>query len=363
MLTASADLITLTRSQLMLLWQNLGADSSTLYLTEQTDQSPAPTLIEVVTVPTEVPLLSDGSPSAPLRYQGQVAIPLIYGDRVLGFLMTGRHDRPWTEQEETQVQQIAQTLAIACAFDRQLQWLQQGQQDFLATLLHQLRNPLTAIRTFGQLLAKRLRREAENHKLAEAIVRETWHMQELLGELDHPTPLLLPQSPLPQLPAASLECGAVALPQILPSLLATTEAIAQERGLGFESYIPAALPPALGNAAALREVFHNLLDNAVKYTQSGGIRIWADVSVRDDGEEQITVHIQDTGPGIAPQDLPHIFERRYRGELQQYTAGSGLGLAIAQDLVQQMGGTISVQSSKGAGSVFGVTLPVAVQCP
>jgi len=359
MLTASADLIALTRSQLTLLWQCLGADSSTLYLTEYltelTDASPAPTLIEVMTVPT-MPLLPDGSSRTSLRYQGQVAIPLIYGDRILGFLMTGRQDRPWNEQEEVQVQHIAQTLAIACAFDRQLQWLGQGQQDFFATLMHQLRNPLTAIRTFGQLLVKRLRREEENRKLAEAIVRETWHMQELLSELDRPTPLLLPQSPLPQLPAAALESTAVSLNALLPPLLETTAAIAQERGLSFTSQIPPHLPPVRGNAAALREIFHNLLDNALKYTPSGGLRVWAAI----DDPEHVLVAIQDTGRGIAPRDLPHIFQRHYRGDTESI-AGSGLGLAIAQDLVQQMGGRITVASEEGRGSVFGVILPRAVQ--
>ena len=164
MLSASPDLIALARSQIILLTQSLGAVASAIYITENVADGRPPDLVEVAVFPEEgaialpeafphesFPMLSMGAGG--LVRQRRFVLPLIYEEAILGFLMTGRDDRDWIEYEQLQIQQIANTLAIACALDRRNQWLETSQRrnyeqqsNFLASLLHQLRNPLTAIR-------------------------------------------------------------------------------------------------------------------------------------------------------------------------------------------------------------------------
>jgi signal transduction histidine kinase len=133
---------------------------------------------------------------------------------------------------------------------------------------------------------------------------------------------------------------------VLEPLLVSAKAIAQERNLELQAEIPTDLPLVQGNAKALREVLSNLIDNALKYTPAGGkIDIRVGEKRRTPQGEALAIAISDTGPGIPPQDLEHLFERHYRG-VQASTAipGSGLGLAIAKELIEQMHGEIQVFS-------------------
>ena len=111
----------------------------------------------------------------------------------------------------------------------------------------------------------------------------------------------------------------------------------------------------LGDRDALKQVLLILLDNSLKYTPSGGaIRIAA-----RGGDGHVSIEVRDTGPGIPPDVLAHIFERFYRADTARTGGGAGLGLAIAKTLVEAQGGAISVESEPGAGSVFAVSLPRA----
>jgi signal transduction histidine kinase len=118
-----------------------------------------------------------------------------------------------------------------------------------------------------------------------------------------------------------------------------------------DSFVP-------GNAIRLQRAFVNIMTNAVNYTSSGGA-VTISVAVQEPGQIQIT--IQDTGVGIEPSDLPHIFERFYRADKarSRSSGGSGLGLAITREILARHHGTISVESTFGKGSTFIVTLPLA----
>jgi signal transduction histidine kinase len=141
--------------------------------------------------------------------------------------------------------------------------------------------------------------------------------------------------------------------EILEPLINSGTAIAQERHLEFVVHIPDELPLILGNAAALREALGNLLDNAMKYTVARG-QVALNVEV---DRNYATVNIRDTGVGIPVEDLPHLFERNFRGkQAGGEIAGTGLGLAIALDLVQKMQGEILVSSEEQQGSTFSVRL-------
>ncbi|WP_333427492.1 GAF domain-containing sensor histidine kinase [Microcoleus sp. F4-D5] len=310
----------------------------------------------------------------------QIVTPLIHEGTVMGLLVSGRQDRPWNEPEEAQIQQIARTLALACILDQRSQWMQQELgatrqiqaqvYDTMHNLLHQFKSPLTALRTFGKLLARRLVPEDKNRNVAFSIVRESDRLQELLGQFDRTVDTgevnlrlpsgtsekatsleLIRHSPLSLSPATNLKDSCFVI-EVLKPLLISAEAIASERHLKLLADIPADLPPVSANDRALREVLSNLIDNALKYTPAGR-QIYIKVRYEAaDGDRAgysqlpaIAIAVSDTGSGIPPQDLEHLFERHYRGEkAQTEIPGTGLGLAIARDLVRQMQGEIEVFS-------------------
>jgi signal transduction histidine kinase len=325
-----------------------------------------------------------------LPNSAQIVLPLMHEGVVMGLLVTGREDRAWNERERSEIERIAQTLAIARRLDQRREWFEQqlGQQqrlqakqrDLLDNLLHQLRNPLTALRTFGKLLLKRLLPGDANREVAASIVRESDRLQELLQQFDQIIDLRaeeieprtsLPLTPLfmkatvqpatksvPLLPDARESAQLCRVADVLEPINASTAAIAQERNLDLHLEVPPNLPPVRANPKALREVLSNLIDNALKYTPSGG-QIYIQAGLQLLSGQQGTfqgIAISDTGPGIPPQDLEHIFERHYRGvQLNSGIAGTGLGLAIAKDLIEQMHGRIEVLSpaQMPAGSAVG----------
>jgi signal transduction histidine kinase len=148
----------------------------------------------------------------------------------------------------------------------------------------------------------------------------------------------------------------VDLGSILPALAAQVAPLARAQGVTLT--LPE-LPPIVvaGNEDHLIRLFMNLLDNAIRYTPAGG-RITLDATFQ---QGQVGIRVSDTGPGIAPQHLPHLFDRFYRvdGGRSRDQGGSGLGLAIAQSIAQAHGGDISVESALGVGSTFTVRLPTA----
>jgi two-component system sensor histidine kinase BaeS len=132
-------------------------------------------------------------------------------------------------------------------------------------------------------------------------------------------------------------------------------ALAEGRGVRLTAECAVPLWVA-GDPGQIKQVLLNLLDNALRYTPAGGT-----VTVRGSAAEgQARIEVQDSGAGIAPQDLPHIFERFYRGDASRTraTGNSGLGLAIARAIIEAHGGTIEVRSTPGSGTCFTLRLPL-----
>jgi signal transduction histidine kinase len=302
----------------------------------------------------------------------QIVLPLIYENLMMGLLVTNREDRVWSEQERNQIERIAQTIALACILEQRKAWLevqlqeqqifQEKQQDLLDNLLHQLRNPLTALRTFGKLLVKRLLPGDSNSEVAKSIVRESDRLEELLLQFDKIidlTPADFAAKKLPQkevvveasvkteedtllLPGSGEQLTSCTVESVLKPLLVSSLAIAQERNLHLTIKIPDNLPTVRANVKALTEVLSNILDNALKYTPSGG-KIFIEAGKEKPGFQGIA--ISDTGPGIPSQDLEHLGERYYRGvQAQTEIPGSGLGISIAKQLIEQMQGLLEVIS-------------------
>jgi signal transduction histidine kinase len=406
----SPEFITLCRAQLMLVANSLGADLGVIYLTQEVAAGQEPQLEPLVFYPETnanrllvnsqpwlEPLPSKSLPvndyllfhqvdkigqdrnAMPSRQSTQKFFqPLTADGSILGLLMTMRLNRPWNKRERSQIEQVGHTITLALTIDRERQWAAEAlqeqqqwrsrQQELLHNLLHQLRNPLTAIYTFGKLLLKRLPAEDVNRQVASNILRESEHLKELLQQLDSSiepaeTPVLTGQAPpLSLLPSSSLQLHPCGIPEILEPILANAAEIAQEKQLTFQTCIPPQLPLAMASSGALREVLGNLIDNALKYTPSGGIEVLVQPL-----PHQLSISISDTGLGISAADLPNLFQRSYRGaQAQGQIPGTGLGLSIAKELVEQMGGTIEVlspldQSQKMPGTKFTVRLPLATE--
>jgi signal transduction histidine kinase len=452
MMPTSSEFIDLCRSQLSILTQGLGATFSVVYLMQQLSEGSESQLVPIVADPegaihwqeeplqlpaptlsaSALPLLpaagmatepetlsqrisaagthpssstfsnstfSDSAFSDSARSteavmnQRQVMLPLVQESVMLGLLVVGRDDRGWSPGEQAQIEQIANTLTIACVLDQRYQWLESDRQqerqiqtqqlDRRDNLLHQFRNSLTALQTFGKLILKRLQPDDRNREAASSLVRETLRLRELAQQLEAttnlstavqetPPPLALPpasqaaptvQSPL-LMPGSLAETPLIpcSVRSVLEPLLASAVTIAQDRQLALHSLIPEQLPLVWADAQALREVLNNLIENALKYTPAGG-HILVQLSlpnpkVSEAGNSPpawMELSISDTGPGIPEPDLPHIFERRFRG-VQAATdiPGTGLGLAIAKALVEQMHGEIEVQSPAQIWETLGV---------
>ena len=330
----------------------------------------------------------------------QTILPLAYKDVVLGILVVGQKKNDWTQQELWQIEEIAKTLAIARFLDCSDRWnkqqlAQQEQQhrlerDRLDNLLHQLRNPLTALRTFSKLLIKRLLPEDRNKSVAHSILRESDRLQELLSQFEEEIErqeqnnesLLLkttsvvvsaednPSSSNFLLPSDDSQLELIKVKNILEPLLLSATAIAEEKGIEITQNIPEDLPLVAANSKALREVLNNLIDNAIKYTPSGGkIHIDIEKTQLQSGANYLGIAIKDTGYGIPVEEQQHIFERHYRGiQAEGDIDGTGLGLAIAKELVEQMQGQIKLISpnnfardAKFNGTTFIVLLPLSVK--
>ncbi len=261
------------------------------------------------------------------------------------------------------------------AFNRmtdQVQAMLLRQQAFVSNASHELRSPLTSLWLRVELLQRHGWTDPAlaQHYLTE-IEKEIVHMRQMIEHL-----LMLSRlDEGKEWPRTALD-----LAPLLYELAEEMTPLMQTAGLHLEMDVPPHLPPVIASTDAMRIVLRNLLDNAIKYTPAGGhIRLECAVSEGELwGEEKqhktaaasrvalsarrwVLLKVVDTGRGIAAEDLPHIFERFYRGkEARLYgQSGAGLGLALVRAIVESLGGQITVESTPGQGSCFTVWLPAA----
>jgi signal transduction histidine kinase len=219
---------------------------------------------------------------------------------------------------------------------------------FTADASHELRAPLALIITAGEVS---LRRERSREQLAETlqkIVREAHHMSRLVENL-----LALARGD-GQAPGA--ESVAVDLALLLRELCTELAPAAHAKGLELKATIPDNEVYAHGDTTDLRRLFLILIDNAIKYTEAGSINLSL-----TSNNAHVDVIIRDTGIGIEQDALPHVFDRFWRADKvrSRSEGGAGLGLSLASQIVQRLGGTISVESVVARGSSFTVQLQSA----
>jgi heavy metal sensor kinase len=223
----------------------------------------------------------------------------------------------------------------------------QRQKQFTSDASHELRTPLAVIEAESTLALQKERPLSDYRQSLETISQESRQMSSLIDQL---------------LTLARADAGKeqwnfteVNLGKLIANLGTDVEVLCQEKGLSFQLGQPQDLV-VKGDEARLRELFMNLLDNAIRYTPAPGV---VSVSLRREGQMAV-VAITDTGVGIPAEDIPFIFERFYRVDKSRSRTegGSGLGLAICRHIVEAHGGKIEVESQVGAGSTFSVWLPI-----
>lgn len=216
---------------------------------------------------------------------------------------------------------------------------------FMADAAHELRTPVTLLRTRADVALGQERAAERDAETLRAVGREAERIGAIVGDL-----LTLARADAGERPAAR---ETLYLDDQAADAVESIRALAQRAGVALEvgAFEEA---PVTGDPVLVRRLLLILLENAVKFTPPGG-HVRLDVAVRDG---QRAVVISDTGPGIAPADLPHVFERFYRGEsARQGTEGAGLGLAIARWIADLHDAQIDIQSSPGAGTRVAVSFP------
>ena len=229
--------------------------------------------------------------------------------------------------------------------------------EFIAAVSHELRTPLTTIKTLTRLLLRKDPPEGERREYLEDIASECERQIDFVHNL---LDLSRIQAGGVQVYASRVDAGAV-----LRACEKNERVSAAEREHELTLEIPDDLPAISADANALRRALCAITENAIKYTPEGGRVILRAYPDKRDAN-YLVIEIIDNGRGIQSDEIPRIFERFYRGRVNdksgsgdaQNVSGVGLGLHLARELIEEMNGTISVASSPGNGSTFTVRLPV-----
>ena len=225
---------------------------------------------------------------------------------------------------------------------------------FLATVAHELRTPLSAMLGWAHVLREEKVDETTSARALDAILRNARAQMRLITDLLDVSRIVAG--------TMKVEMQTVEPVAVIRAALETVRPLAESKGLPLSSNVDAEAGPVTGDPARLQQVLWNLLTNAIKFTPTGGA-----VSVRVQAAEgQVVATVEDTGPGIPPAFLPHVFERfrQAAGEVNRGKGGLGLGMAIARKVVELHEGTITAANrDPGPGAVFTVRLPIKALRP
>ena len=248
-----------------------------------------------------------------------------------------------TERVQYQQQLIAAT--------REAQKAKEMQELFLANMSHEIRTPMNGIQGMTDLLLDTSLSDQQK-EFARIIKRSAGNLLVIINDI---------------LDFSKIKAGKLSIEKIdfrLKDVLDNVSGIfghrMKKKGLTLEVTIDPAIPGSLkGDPYRLNQVLINLVGNALKFTEAGSIRVQVTLQQRTDEEVRLLFSVTDTGIGIPAANLPHIFDHFSQGgiDITRRFGGTGLGLAISHRLLQLQGGSISVKSAEGAGSVFGFELP------
>jgi PAS domain S-box-containing protein len=293
-----------------------------------------------------------------LRPRSYITVPLLARGRTLGAiaLIATEESPTYTQVDLSLAEELGRRAALAVDNSRLYGVAQdatRAREEILGIVSHDLRNPLSAIMMCASALDEGMTGAAESLRyMVTAIADSASWMNRLIQDL---------------LDMASIESGRLSLErrpvpaeEILARLEMTFASAAKESGIALVIGAQSSLPPLLVDGERILQVLANLVANSLKFTPAGGaIRVRADSVPGEPARVAITVG--DSGCGIPPENLPHVFDRFWQARRGASQRGTGLGLAISRGIVEAHGGTIEVESEVGHGSIFRLELPAATR--
>jgi PAS domain S-box-containing protein len=294
-----------------------------------------------------------------LRPQSSLVVPMATMGRIVGTVEVQSYENhAYREDHVTAMKMAANLAAVAIENMRLLQFESRARQaaeeanrlkdEFLATLSHELRTPLTAILGWSSMLRDGRLDEKTRSTALEIIERNARTQQQIVDDILDVSRIITGQ--------LRFEPEPTDVRRAVESAVGTVRPAAAAKGINLRTAFEPGVPPVMADPRRLQQIVWNLLMNAVKFTQLGGE---VSVSVESEGAHARVV-VADNGAGIAPEFLPHVFDRFRQGD-QSTTrthGGLGLGLSIVRHLVELHGGTVRAESEgAGRGATFTVELP------
>jgi signal transduction histidine kinase len=295
-------------------------------------------------------------------FRAILALPLLRQEKLIGGLIVRRKaagEFPASIVELLQALAAQSVVAIHNARlfreidekGKELENANKHKSDFLANMSHELRTPLNAILGYSELIIDNIYGEVPD-KIREVLERVNKNGRHLLN-------LINDVLDLSKIDAGrlALSLNSYSMQEIVQTTFASVEALAMEKKLDLKLTIPNDLISGNGDGQRIAQVVFNLLGNAIKFTDHGGVSV--DVSVYNDS---FLVSVTDTGPGLSETDQLKIFDEflQVDGSTTRKKGGTGLGLAISKRIVEMHGGTLGVESALGEGSRFWFKIPIRV---
>jgi PAS domain S-box-containing protein len=289
---------------------------------------------------------------ARLGTRSLTSLPLVARGRLVGVLtlLTTDASRTLDSDRVSVAESVSRLLALSIDNAGLYQTAQRAtvaRDEILGAVSHDLRNPLAAISLCARALSSETN-DKDRREIVGAIVESAGMMNHMIEDL---------------LDVSTIDSGHFRVdpsPQevepLLNRVIEMTSGAANERHVEVRSALPPSLPTVNVDPTRFVQVLANLVGNAVKFTDSGGI---VTISAQPNANHAV-ISVRDTGIGIPREHLPHIFDRHWHARRTARTAGTGLGLAIARGIVHAHGGRIWVDSTEGVGSTFSFTVPIAL---
>ncbi len=298
-------------------------------------------------------------------YRSVISVPMLLQDQAIGtFILYNDVPRQVTQSDTflltTAAIQISMATQNALLFaevkdkNAALERVNHLKSQFLATVTHELRTPLHSIISYGGLIL-------EGFLEGDLTSEQEEHIQFMVNRAEDLSRLVDDMLDLSKIEADRLEVRPepVRLEKNLLEVVNQLKPMANDKGLSLTLDVDENLPSALADSHRTRQVLLNLVSNALKFTEKGGVTIRCKILERYD---ILRISVHDTGIGISPAALDYIFEafRQADGSTTRRFGGTGLGLTIARKLVELQGGEVAVESTVGQGSTFSFTLPIAI---